>query len=79
MTAEAPSLVCEELPAVTVPLTWKAGRSLANASIEVSRRGPSSVSKTISRMFAAPSTRRTVRGTISSLKRPASIAAMARW
>ena len=44
ITAAAPSLVCDELPAVTVPLTWNAGRSLASASSDVSRRGPSSVS-----------------------------------
>jgi hypothetical protein len=32
MAAAAPSLVCEELPAVTVPLAWKTGFSLASAS-----------------------------------------------
>ena len=31
-TAAAPSLICDELPAVTVPLTWNAGFSLASAS-----------------------------------------------
>src|SRR6267378_4274701 len=41
----APSLMGELLPAVTVPLAWKAGFSLARASREVSARGSSSVSK----------------------------------
>src|SRR6201996_7688154 len=40
--AAAPSEVCDEFPAVTVPLAWKAGLSLANASRDVSARGPSS-------------------------------------
>ena len=43
--AAAPSEVCEELPAVTVPFAWKTGLSLARASSEVSARGPSSLSK----------------------------------
>ena len=43
-TADAPSLVCDELPAVTVPFTWNAGLSFASASSDVSRRGPSSAS-----------------------------------
>ena len=43
MAAAAPSLVCDALPAVTLPCAWKAGFSLASASSEVSRRGPSSV------------------------------------
>jgi hypothetical protein len=45
MVAAAPSEVCEELPAVTVPLVWKAGFSFASASAEVSARGPSSTWK----------------------------------
>ena len=44
--AAAPSEVCEELPAVTVPCAWKAGLSWASASAEVSARGPSSAEKT---------------------------------
>ena len=85
MTAAAPSLVCEELPAVTVPLAWKAGRSLASASADVSRRGPSSTANAIWRVIGLaplpfePSTSAAVTGTISSVKRPASIAAIARW
>jgi hypothetical protein len=72
-TAAAPSLVCDELPAVTVPRTWNAGFSFASASSDVSRRGPSSVSKVMV-WFGTTS------GTISSLNRPASIAAIAlRW
>ena len=46
--AAAPSEVCEELPAVTVPLAWKTGLSLARASREVSARGPSSCLKMVS-------------------------------
>ena len=46
--AAAPSLVCEELPAVTVPFAWKTGFSFASASSEVSARGPSSLSKIVS-------------------------------
>ena len=45
--AAAPSEVCDELPAVTVPLAWKAGLSLASASSEVSARGPSSTLNSI--------------------------------
>ncbi len=45
MTAEAPSLVCDEFPAVTVPSARNAGRSFASASADVSRRGPSSTAK----------------------------------
>src|SRR6476659_82305 len=47
ITADAPSLVCDELPAVTEPLGWNAGRSLASASADVSRRGPSSMENVI--------------------------------
>src|ERR1700720_1655131 len=43
--AAAPSLMGELLPAVTQPLTWNAGLSLARTSSEVSARGSSSVSK----------------------------------
>ena len=46
--AAAPSEVWEELPAVTVPLAWKTGLSLARASREVSARGPSSCLKMVS-------------------------------
>src|SRR6266478_2201644 len=43
--AAAPSLIGELFPAVTVPLAWKAGFSLARTSRDVSARGSSSVSK----------------------------------
>ncbi len=38
----APSLVCDEFPAVAVPVAWNTGLSLASASRDVSARGPSS-------------------------------------
>ncbi len=41
-TDAAPSLVCEEFPAVTDPLTEKAGRSFPNTSAVVPGRTPSS-------------------------------------
>ena len=47
MTAAAPSLVCDELPAVTLPAAWNAGRSFASASADVSRRGPSSIGEQV--------------------------------
>ena len=46
ITKAAPSLVCEELPAVTQPPAANAGFNFAKASLEVSARGPSSVSIT---------------------------------
>ena len=42
--AAAPSLIPEELPAVTVPVLLKAGRSLASYSAVVPNLGYSSVS-----------------------------------
>ncbi|MNJ49135.1 hypothetical protein D3C77_443520 [compost metagenome] len=42
ITAAAPSLICELLPAVTVPPRLKLGFSPASASIVVSARTPSS-------------------------------------
>ena len=89
--AEAPSLRPEEEPAVTVPvssevpntrpsasfLMLKQGFSLAIFSSLVVRLGNSSVSKTMG-SFLRPWG--TTTGTISSLKRPESTAAMAlRW
>ena len=85
ITAAAPSLVCDELPAVTLPVAWNAGFSLASASGDVSRRGPSSVSMRLGAAGARPtagaaSTIAASTATISSAKRPASIAATAlRW
>src|ERR1041385_8388513 len=78
--AAAPSEVCDELPAVTVPLAWKAGFRLPSASLEVSARGPSSTLKTISiRLGFDPLgvVKLTGTGTISSSNLPPWIAAMA--
>ena len=41
-TAAAPSEICDDVPAVTVPVSEKAGLRLASFSSEVSRRTPSS-------------------------------------
>ena len=70
----APSLICEELPAVTVPPSRKTGRSLASFSKLVSGRGPSSEWIVTGGPFGWGAS--TV--TISSSKRPASVAATAR-
>src|SRR6202045_4865547 len=50
--AAAPSEVCEELPAVAVPLAWNAGLSAARAGRDVSARGPSWTLKRIAGRFA---------------------------
>ena len=42
-TNAAPSLICEELPAVTLPSAAKTGLNPANASSEVPALGPSSL------------------------------------
>ena len=42
MTAAAPSLICDEFPAVTVPVTENAGFSFASVSMFESCRTPSS-------------------------------------
>ena len=42
-TKAAPSLICEEFPAVTLPSAAKTGLNPANASTEVPARGPSSL------------------------------------
>ncbi len=44
-TAAAPSEICEDVPAVTVPVSENAPRNPASFSSEVSRRTPSSASK----------------------------------
>jgi hypothetical protein len=94
ISAPAPSLVCELLPAVTLPMpvalpvgslaAANTGRSLARPSSEVSGRGPSS-SETV-RVFAACSpvarfgTRSTTSiGVVSSANSPAACALRARW
>ena len=82
-TAAAPSLVCDELPAVTVPLRVKRrpqlrerlGRRVAPRPFVDGERDV-----VIARPAAVRRRRRlTVTGTISSANRPASIAAIARW
>ena len=75
--ADAASLMPEELPAVmeNPSISGCSTFSPASRSMEVFRRGCSSVSKTIS----VPVAVRTLSGTISAVNRPASIAATARW
>ncbi|MDT4843904.1 hypothetical protein FQZ97_778430 [compost metagenome] len=75
-TAAAPSLRVEALPAVTLPSFLNAGFSLARDSAVVPARTCSSVSKA-----SGSPLRCGIRiGVISSLKRPASMAAAAlRW
>ena len=71
----APSLICEELPAVTVPPSRNTGLRRPSLSSVVSGRGPSSVCTVTGSPFGCG----TGTGTISSSKRPASCAASARW
>ena len=82
MTAAAPSLVCDELPAVTVPARVKGrpqlGRALRARCRGAGLRRPRTATSSGSRP-SRRSTSRAVTGTISSAKRPASIAASARW
>src|SRR2546425_10896537 len=74
--AHAPSFTPGALPAVTVPPSLKAGFRRARVSIEVSRRGPSSVSNDSGGPFFWD----IGTATISALNLPASIAAIAlRW
>ena len=75
--AAAPSFSGLELPAVTVPPSLKTGGSFARRSSDVSRRGPSSASTTVSPPFFPDAGPGTVTGTISSSNRPASWAATA--
>ena len=80
-TAAAPSEICDDVPAVTVPVSEKAGFSPASFSSEVSRRTPSSASSS-PLTSAAPGTSGCTRassGTISLAKRPSSVARAARW
>jgi hypothetical protein len=68
-------LICDELPAVTVPPSRKTGRSFASFSIVVSARGPSSEwTVTGGPLGWGAST-----VTISSSNFPPSRAAIARW
>ena len=70
ISAAAPSLTPDELPAVTVPPTLKAGLSAASFSSELSLLGPSSVASPSG--FSGVGT-----GKISPLNRPASMALIA--
>ena len=82
MTAAAPSDICEELPAVTVPPGRKTGFRRPSASMLVSGRGPSSRVKVNLRMVCFPpgagSTISTSIGTSSGSKRPEETASAAR-
>ncbi len=71
-TAAAPSVICDELPAVTLPSGLKAGFRLARTSAVVSGRIPSSVAMTS--LVAAPSSSLTASGRISRSKRPSAVA-----
>ncbi len=90
--AAAPSLIGELLPAVTDPLAWNAGLSLARTSRLVSARGSSSVAnmKVCVEGFSVPALGLedaplplgsavifTSTGIVSSLKFPAAMAARA--
>ena len=76
-TAAAPSVICDELPAVTLPSSFlKAGLSWASVSTVVSGRMPSSVS-TMSPV-SLPSSSFSTTGTISRWKRPSAVARAAR-
>ena len=72
ISAAAPSLTPEALPAVTVPGVRKGVLSLARPSSVVSGRGCSSTSTTVSPLRPGM-----VTGTISRAKNPASCAALA--
>jgi hypothetical protein len=79
IAAAAPSLVCEELPAVATPSVETAGFSLPRASSDVSARGPSSLLKVFFTRFGFPlnTVLSTSIGTISSSKWPAACALIA--
>ena len=59
-TADAPSVICDELPAVTLPSSLKAGLRLASASTVESGRMPSSAVSSSS--VSLPSSSRTATG-----------------
>ena len=81
IAAAAPSLVCEELPGVTIPPASNAGFSLPSAWSEVSARGPSSFLNTSLEWVGLPLkvVMGTSTGTISSSKFPAAWAFSAFW
>ena len=83
ISAPAPSLVCELLPAVTLPRAANTGRSLAKPSMLVSGRGPSSMFTVRLLMLTWPLAKSKARssistGVISSANSPAAMAASAR-
>src|SRR5512137_844037 len=77
----APSVICEELPAVTDPPALKAGLSLPRSATVVGQRTPSSVSKTTASRMRFPLASflyfQAWMGTISSLNLPVLIASVA--
>ena len=80
-TAEAPSVICDELPAVTLPSGLNAGFSLASVSAVVSGRMPSSAVTISSVSMSLPvslSSGLAWTGMISLSKRPSSVAWAAR-
>ncbi len=81
--AEAPSVICEELAAVTWPFSGsKAGLSLARDSREESGRMPSSAvtSSPVSMTWLVSRSKRfSATGMISFSKRPSAVAVAARW
>ena len=77
-TPEAPSVICDELPAVTLPFSGRnAGFRLASVSTEESGRMPSSV--VMSSSVSLRSSSFTATGMISRSKRPSAVAWAARW
>jgi hypothetical protein len=79
-TAAAPSVICDELPAVTLPSGLKAGFSCASVSAVVPGRMPSSaVTRSFDSMtfLVSLSRRFSATGTISFSKRPSFVACSA--
>lgn len=75
MIPDAPSVVCDEVPAVVVPALSNAGGSLLSVSGVVPGRIPSSSATTL----RDPSDCKTLYGIISSLNLPDDLAAAAFW
>ena len=76
-SAAAPSLSGEELPAVTVPPSRKAGFSAASFSSELSARGPSSRPTSPVSFFLSAASSPSGTGSISAASAPDSQAASA--
>ncbi|MDT4849850.1 hypothetical protein FQZ97_839840 [compost metagenome] len=84
ISAPAPSLVCELLPAVTEPRAANTVRSLASPSMDVSGRAPSSRLTVRVVVLTSAVSRFTLRsvtstGVISSVNSPFFMASTARW